>query len=385
MQENNNMKNTFYLLISGLLVLAACSDKSSIESKKAELSTLRTEYKEMKDKIAALEKELSEIDSTYDDGAERNAALVTSIPAKPSRFVHTIEVRGTIASRTNVSMSAEMGGTVEEIKVREGDYVREGDVLIRLNTSLVANQIKEVKTAMELANVVYERQKNLWEQNIGTEIQYLQAKNNYETLESRLGQLNAQYGKMVIKAPFNGVVDEVLTKEGQMAAPGYPLIRVVNPGDGYITADISEAYVGQLKKGDSVKIYVPSLDKEYGSTITAVGQSIKLANRTFMLEAKLPAAAKDLKPNMLVVLHLADYVNENAISVPTRIVLEDLKGHYVYLAQKRDDDYIAQKRYVNLGKSDRNTTEIVSGLQEGDVVIDRGSMLVAQGALIKIQ
>lgn len=378
-------RNNYLILLATTIFMVACGEGGkSIDDKKTELTELRTQLSDLKNKIATLEEEISNEDSSFQESAERNAALVSTINMKKQRFDHAIEVRGSVESRKNISMSAEMGGTVEEIKVREGQAVKEGDLLIRLDVSIMSNQIKEAKTSLELAKTVYERQSKLWADKIGSEIQYLESKNNYESLQTRLNTLQAQYEKNVIRAPFNGVVDEITAKVGQMAAPGIPLIRMVNPGDVYIKADVSESLSGKIEKGDSVKVFIPSIEKTINSIVVSVGQSIKATNRTFAIEVKIPQNSKEIIPNMLVMLSLVDYKTNSALVVPTRVVMEDLKGHYVFLTKTEGSHIIADKQYVKLGQTSNNQTEILGGLSEGDVVVDKGSLLIAQGSMIKI-
>jgi len=371
--------NQTLLLTTLSAVILACGPGD----KKAELEKLKTEKKELEQQIKDLEAEL--IASGELKEKEISKVMVTAISVKPEAFEHKVEVRGAVASRTDVMISAETMGKVQAIKVTEGDRVAKGQLLIQLDADILRNSISEVKTQLEMAETIFERQAKLWEQNIGTEVQYLQSKNNKESLERKLATLHSQLSQSNIVAPFPGVIDNIPVKVGEMAQPGMPLMRIVNPKDMYITADVSESFLGKFTEGQQVKVYFPSQKKEVISKITSVGQVIKNENRTFEIEVSLPAMNFMVKPNQVVVLDLVDYHTDNAFVVPTKIVQRDSKGSYVYELIKKDDLTVANKVYVEPGVSYNLETEIDKGLKQGQVIANEGYRDLAQDVAVEVK
>ncbi|MEQ9289842.1 MAG: efflux RND transporter periplasmic adaptor subunit [Cyclobacteriaceae bacterium] len=377
------MRNILSLTVLTALIAAGCSSKPDVEKKKEELTAFRTELKELNQKISTLEAEIEELDPTFGK-KEIKKTLITAIDAKKDYFEHKVEVRGSIESRKNVTIGSEVPGKVERILVKEGQQVTKGQTLLTLDASIVRNNIAELKTALELAKTVYERQSNLWKKNIGTEIQYLQSKNNYESLERKLATANSQLDQAIIKAPFSGSLDRVIAKEGEITQPGMPLLRLVNPKDVYIRSDISERFIGVFSKGDEVEVYFPVQDKKMVSKITSVGQVINSQNRTFEVEIEVPFGFGSVTPNQVVVLKLRDYKNEEAISVPTMIIQKDSKGSYVYNIEKEGANLVAKKLHVKTGMSYGSQTEILSGVKAGQTIAYKGFRDLAEGVFVTI-
>lgn len=374
-----------YISIILLATAAACSSTESgdLEAKKKELEEAQKQYAELREKISTLESEIAAQDPEFAKQLSK-AVLVSAFDLKTSPFQHRVEVRGTLMSRKNVSVSSEMAGTITDIKVKEGQSVKAGQPLITLDSEILRNSVSELKKALELANTVYEKQAKLWEQKIGTEMQYLQAKNNKESLERRLATANSQLEQTVVKAPFNGTVDNVSAREGELATPGIPLLRLVSLDNMYINADVSEKFIGRFKPGDDVMVYFPAQDKEVKSQITAVSQVINLENRTFTVEVQLPRVDFVVKPNQIVVLHLSDYVTEEAVVVPTKIILQDEDGKFVYAIEKRNEKLVASKKYITTGESYSNKTEIREGLKGNEKLVLAGYRELSEGAEVKI-
>lgn len=370
-------------LVAILLVAASCSDKSELEQKKEELKGLKTEVQDLKKQIVALESEIVELDPTFGKN-ENNTILITALKVKPGSFEHKIEVRGSVESRRNVILSAQISGEIERIRVKEGQRVQKGQVLVELDADIIKNNVAELKTSLDLATVVFERQEKLWNQNIGTEIQYLEAKNSKESLERRLATVNAQLAQATVRAPFSGSVDAIPAREGEITMPGAPLIRMVNPDDVYIKADVSEKFISSFESKDDVEIMFPTQNKKLMSTISAVGQVINTNNRTFEIEINLPNAGFAVKPNQVVVLNLQDYENKEAIKVPTRLILKDNKGSFVYRIVEQQGESIVKKAHVELGVSFRGETEILSGLEATEMIADKGFRELADGVAVKV-
>ncbi len=372
------------LLIAGLALTAtACNSgddvaaqKAALKEKKAELQSLRAEIAELEEQIAASDPEFGQ--------EVREAQLITTIPVKQDTFEHFVEVSGDVRSDKNVTISAETMGAVERVLVTEGQQVRKGQVLMNINADVLQNSLNEVKTQLELATAVYERQKNLWDQKIGTEVQFLQTKSNKEALENRLSMLQSQLAQANVKAPFSGTIEEVMVRVGEAASPGVPMIRLVSLQDMSIRADVSESFVGSFNKGDAVEVYFPSLDKTYQSTIKAVGQVINPNNRTFTLEAALPNDTDLLRPNLLAVLRVKDFEKQNALVVPTHLIQRDRKGEYVYVVENKANVKQVTKKHIETGLSYNNETLVESGIQPSDVLVNEGFREVSEGVNVKV-
>jgi len=377
---------TKYLFPIIILTAAACGESNenkSLEAKKTELEKARKEFQDLKMKIVGLETELSAMDPEF---ARQNnkAVLVSTFVAEHKPFEHKVEVRGAVQSRRNVMLSAQTAGEIRRINVREGQNISAGQVLIELDADVIRKTIDELKTSIELATTVYEKQSKLWEQKIGTEVQYLQAKNNKESLEGKLATAYAQLNLAIIKAPFSGTVDELPARLGEMAAPGIPLIRIVSTDEMYLKSDVSERFIGRFKAGDKVDILFPLLNKKLESQIASLGQVINEENRTFEVEVKLPKVDFIVKPNQVVVLQLRDYVNQEALAVPTRLIQRDEDGQYIYVVEKRENATVARKVHVDTGISSVNETEIVEGLKGEEQIVDQGFRDLTEGVEVTV-
>jgi RND family efflux transporter MFP subunit len=370
------------ILILSLLALVACGP-NELEKKKAELKEHKNQILELNQKIAVLEEEISEMDPEY-GRQNREATLITTLPVRQGEFTHYVEVSGSVQSRRNVTVSAEIMGKVENIRVTEGQTVNKGQTLISLDNDILRNNIKELETSLELAKTVFERQQNLWEKNIGTEIQYLQAKNNMESLERRLATTRSQLAQSAITAPFSGSIDRLFIREGEMAQPGAPLIRIVSNENMYIEADLSEAFIGKFEKGDKVEVTFPNLDLEFESTINAIGNVIDQNNRTFSIEVDLKVSEDKVKPNLLAVLRLKDFESENAVVIPSNLIQRDNRGYYVYVIDNSNSEPVAKKVQVDRGITYNNETLIKSGLTGNEVLINDGFNEVAEGHQVKV-
>ncbi|HMP98931.1 MAG TPA: efflux RND transporter periplasmic adaptor subunit [Cyclobacteriaceae bacterium] len=383
------MKNTSLIItLASALVFAACSGEQSeqtlIEKKRTELAKAQKEYEDLRAKVAAIEKELKEIDPSFVK-SNTNAILVSTFSPEKQAFEHKMDVRGAVESRRNVLISAIAGGEIKTVHVKEGQPVKKGDLLISLDADIIRNNIAELKTALDLAKTVHEKQERLWKQNIGTEIQYLQAKNNKESLERRLATANSQLDQAIIRAPFTGTVDEVRAREGEMAAPGMPLLRMVNPDEMYIKADVSERFIGRFNAGDQVEVYFPSVDKNINTRISSVGQVINPENRTFMVEILLPAnIAFTLKPNQVSVIRMRDYFNPETYVLPTKLVQRDDQGTFVFGLIAKGEQQYAQKIYVETGYSYESQTEIINSFKGNEVLVDKGFRDLTEGVEVVI-
>lgn len=374
------MKLNIIALILLSAILISCEPDNKLESKKKELTEAKTQLFELKSKISALEKEVTEMGGIE---ANPNLTLVTTLTVSKNAFVHNVDVRGGVQSRNNVLISAETPAAVKEVMAVEGQQVRKGQILIIQDSEVLKNNIKELQSSLDLATTMYERQKKLWEQNVGSEVQYLEMKNRKESLELKLATTRTQLSKTKIKAPFNGIVDMIDARVGEMLQPGFPIVRVVSMSKMYIKADVSESLIGKFKKGQKVQVYFPSTDVTLQSSVTSIGQVINPNNRTFTVEVSIPNDLK-VKPNMITVLTLADYENKEAISIPTKIIQSDRMGKFVYKIEDQDGETHVKRVDIEPGITYRNETEIKSELTEGQLLVVKGGLGLADGSVVKV-
>lgn len=365
------------------IIMAACGDPNGLEGKKEELKKLRGKQQELKQKIENLEKEIAKIDPEFGK-ANRKSTLVTVKPVKQGIFEHYVEVSGSVVSNKNVLISAENMGRVTQVRVAEGMSVSKNQVLVSIDTEVFEKQLKDLETQYELANTLFERQSRLWERNIGTEMQFLEAKTRKESLETQIANLKIQIDRAHVKAPFAGIVEKVLTRLGEMASNGTPLVRMVGSSDMYIEADLSEAYVGRFKKGDAVKVHFPAIDKTIDSKVRSIGQVINENNRTFRIEAELPRVEATLKPNLIAVLRLRDYRHDNAVIIPTNLIQRDNIGDYVFIINGNGEEGTASKVHIQRGKTYRSETEVMEGLRGNELLVNDGFREVIDGMKVSI-
>ena len=363
-----------------LIIAAACSTVDDSEAIKQQIKQHKDEVSQLNIKIKELEQQLSEMEQTDDIGN----IPVRIMRLEPRTFNHYFQASGNVESVDQAYISPEINGQVKEVLVTEGDAVKEGQLLARLNTSITENTIREVETQLELANTLYEKQKQLWEKNIGSEVQYLQAKNNKEALESSLQTLNAQLDMAYIKSPVDGIVDMIDIEEGELAMPGFQIMQVVNLGRMKITADVSEKYLPVIHRGDMVQLTFPTYPSlEMEVPVHRTGNVVNLGNRTFPVELRVDNKNNLLKPNILALITFLDYSKDDAMVVPSIIIKKDLKGEYLYIAVEQDGKPVAKKKYITSGRSYGDETMVIEGLNSGDNVIIDGYNLVTDGTEIK--
>jgi membrane fusion protein, multidrug efflux system len=376
------IKNIFTLM-AVMLMINACEQPSELDKKRSELQKKKSKLTEIRAEIAALENEISTMDPEF-ARANRKSTLVSVIEVEKRDFSSYVEISGSIESRKNVVMSAETVGTIEKINVDEGQFVKQGQLLVQLENNTLRRNLAELETSYDLAENMFERQSNLWEQKIGTEVQYLEAKNRKESLENQMETLKSQIAKTYIRAPFNGTVDELEAKIGMLAQPGVPLIRLVSMDNIYIKADISESYIGAFEKGQKTMVSIPSLNLDFESEITSLGQVINPDNRTFSVEVIVPDLEVRLKPNLIAVVRIKDYEIEDAPVIPANLIQKDGEGNFVYIVSEEDDVQTAKKVSIERGKTYRNRTVVLEGLTGGEILIDEGFRDVNDGVNIRI-
>lgn len=375
------MKNILALAL--LIGFASCSTNGGddLESKKALLSEKKAELQALEQEINLLSKEINDLEPVR----KKPATPVEVLEINPKDFTRFVEVQGRVEADDFVNVSSEIGGRITSLLVEEGDYVRKGQLLATTDLETVEKQIAEIETQLELANTVYERQKRLWDQNIGSEIQYLEAKTRMEGLEKSLETLESQISKKNIYAPIGGYVDREFLQEGETASPGMPIIQILNTAEIKVTADIQENFLSAIEKGDSVTVRFPALNLSIDETVTQLGRTIDLNNRTFEIQIKTSSRSGQLKPNLLAVIRFKDFQAEDIISVPLDAIHEEVNGNkFVYIVNEESGRFTAKKSYVELGESNVNEVIIASGVRNGDRLITKGSKGISQGELVRI-
>ncbi len=363
--------------------MGACEGNSDVEKLKSKLEKIEKDIQSKTIEAAELQEEIAKLDPEFSKKADQSV-LIKSESVKPQDFQHKIQVQGEVASRKNITMGAETMGRVTQINVTPGDMVKRNQLLVKLDASTIENSIQELKTALDLATTIYKKQKNLWEQEIGTEVQYLEAKNRKESLERQLATAQSQLDMSYLKAPFNGRINDVNVNTGELVQPGMPILSMVSQEEMYLKSDVSEEYINDFNSGDSVEVYLPSIKKSFTTVVSSVSYVINPANRTFQLEVKVNDFVDKLKPNQFARLTLVDYENENAIVVPSDVVQQDNLGDFVFIVKNGSSQKTAEKVRVERGKTYDGKTEILKGINSGDIIISEGYREAVNGIAVRL-
>jgi|LakMenEpi03Aug12_release.lakeMendotaPanAssembly.Ray.scaffolds.fasta_scaffold14186_7 RND family efflux transporter MFP subunit len=372
----------FNVAMSLLLLIAACGGSNELEKKKAKVEGLKAQQAEIASEIKSLEAEIAAIGDTNANANEK-VKYVKLTTLEPTEFLHFIDVQGRVDGDQNNTISARAMGPVTKIYVKPGSRVTKDQLLAELDAEIVKTQIADLKTSLAFATDVFNKQKALWEKQVGTEVQYLSAKNNKESLEQKLQTLYENLDMYRIKAPFSGTVDEVFIKVGSNVAPGVPCIRVVNFNNLKAKADVAETYASQIKEGNDVMLLFPDLNnKTIKGKIDFTSRVINQMTRTFTIESQLQNDA-DLIPNMICVFKVVDYKSPKAIVIPINTVQKNESEVYVLVSEVVDGKQVAIQRNVTIGKIYNDKAEITSGLKEGDKLIVTGYNDLNNNELIK--
>ena len=374
------MKN-LSILTALVALLAACSTStpsSDVDQLNVRRDSIAGAIETLKAELAEIDLQLAAADST------RNFASVTTFEVAKGGFDHSFQVYGTVVSDKSVTLFPEMAGTITKVTVKGGERVRAGQLLVAMDASLVQASLAEVKTQLTLAQSVFEKQSRLWEQKIGSEVQYLQAKTQFEALQKRLAAVSRQVAMTTVTAPFDGVIDQVFAKEGEMAAPGMAMVRIVGNGGLRLDMQVPETYIQRIEKGDAVDMHFSAIKLDLVGKISAVGNFINAGSRTFGVTVELPKNSS-LKANMMASVALKDYSVDSAITVPNRLILQDTKGvNYTYVYVAKGDLGSIERRDLVLGVANNDMTEIKSGIAPGEKVVDRGIRSVQPGQIVKL-
>lgn len=346
--------------------LIASKDLVSIKAKRAELQLQITQ---LDDAIATL------------DIKKTEEALVSVETVKDTVFSHYLEVQGNVNTKENLIIYPQFAGILNTVNVIAGQKVSKGQVLGTIDDGGLSQQLAQLENQLALAKTTFERQKRLWDQKIGSEIQYLQAQTNMVSQQKAVSQMKAQLAKTRIIAPFNGVIDELIAERGQVVGPGQGLMRIVNLNNMFVSTTVPESYIGKLKVGTEVNVYLASLGKSFNGKIRQVGNNINPNNRSFGIEVSVPNTENLLRPNQVAKLKITDYTSAKAVVVPSNVIQEDADGNqFVYeVSSVKDKTGIAKKLIVKVGKTSDNFTEILSGLVPKTLVVGDGVKTVSEG------
>lgn len=391
MKNISNMKNIALLLI--VLVAVACGGEKTQESVADIIeSGTAAQIQEKRNEIAAqqqvLNAQLKDLDTKLQElNPESNIPLITTFISKKERFDHYVELQGSVETDQNIVVTPEMGGVLTRVYVKEGQKVSKGQILAKVDDGGMSQQLAQMQVQLDLAKTTFERQERLWEQKIGSEIQYLQAKSNYEGMQKSISSMQQQLGKSTVRAPFSGTIDDVITEQGSVVAPGSSqLMRIVSLNNMHIAANVPESYLADIVKGKNVEVEFPVLNKKLEAKVSQTGSYINPDNRTYKAEIKVPNKDKSIKPNLTARLKINDYTNEAAVLIPQSIISENAAGEqYVYiLKDKIDAKAVASRVIIETGKTQGDLIEVLSGINDGDEIIEEGARSVKDGQTVKI-
>ncbi len=385
------MKHIFITVIISLLFASCGEDKKEqrpdlsqskdIVSIKKQRNILAAKQQEITEKIKALDKQIEMLTP------EKKLPLITTFTAKAEKFNHYLELQGNVETKENLIITPELGGILRQVLVKEGQRVYKGQLLAKIDDGGMSQQLAQLQIQVDLAKTTYERQQRLWEQKIGSEIQYLQAKSAYEGQEKAVSQLEAMLAKTSVVAPFSGIIDDVITEKGSVVAPGQtPLMRIVNLKDMYIAVDVPERYISNITVNKNVEVLFPILGETHKAKIRQASSVINPTNRTFKVEIAVPNKKRTIKPNLTAQLKINDYSNEKALLIPQSIISENADGQqYIYvLKNKNNDKAIAKRVIIETGKTQGDVIEVLKGLENNAEIIQEGARSVKDGQKVQI-
>ena len=387
------MKNIFLLIIITVFLNSCSNEKEpSLEEVLAtnDVELLKSRKSEIDAKLEELTLDLNQLNNKLSVlNKDRNTPLITSIRTSEQKFNHFIELQGNVKTKQNVLVYPEMPGILNKVYVKEGQKVKKDQILATIDDGGLSQQLLLLKSNEQLAKTTFERQKRLWDQKIGSEIQYLQAKTSYDSQKNATKQLKKQLGKFTIRAPFSGIIDDVFKEKGTVVAPGpgAELFRIINLSDMYVETDVPESYISSIKKNKMVEVNFPILGRSYDSSIRQVGNFINPTNRTFRIEVGIPNLDGEIKPNLTAKLRLNDYTNKNAILIPQSIISENAKGQqfiYVVKDNKEKNQVYAERLVIETGKTNGDFIEVTKNLDANVEVILEGARSVNNGQVVKV-
>ena len=386
------MKKIFSLLIITITLLSCGGEKNqSVETiiASGDLATIRAKKSEVEkaqlelaNQLDLLNAEIKKLDTN------KKLSQITTFKAKEEIFNHFLELQGSVSTKQNLVIFPEYSGILSNVYVREGQRVSKGQLLAKIDDGGLEQQLAQLQIQADLAKTTFKRQERLWNQKIGSEIQYLQAKSTFEAQEKAVNQMKSQLAKTEVRAPFSGTIDDVITEQGSVVAPGASqLMRIVNLEDMYIETAVPEAYLTSVTYGKPVKVEFPVLGKQIDTKIRQTGSFINPANRTFKIEVDVPNNDGMIKPNLTAKLKINDYTNNNAILIPLSVISENAQGQqYVYVVEEVNTNNVGKTKRVIIetGKSQGDNIEVLSGLEIGMNVVEEGARSVKEGQDVEI-
>jgi membrane fusion protein (multidrug efflux system) len=383
-----------YITFLTALILTSCGNKKevSVEAVLAtnDLTQIKSKKAEIDAKQAKLAIALEKLNDRLDDLSQnKNIPLITTFTVKAATFTHFIELQGNVQTKQNVLIYPEMPGILKSVLVKEGQQVRKGQALATIDDGGMTQQLAQLNANAQLAKTTYERQKRLWNQKIGSEIQFLQAQTSYEAQKSAVNQLKSQLEKAIINAPFSGIIDNVFKERGTVVAPGSgsEIFRILNLSDMYIETDVPETYISNITENKAVEISFPVLGEMVNSKIRQVGNYINPNNRSFKIEIAVPNLNGKVKPNLTAKLKLNDYTNANALLIPQSIISENSKGEqfiYIVKDKKENDEAVAERLIIETGKTQGDFIEVTKNLTANAEVVMEGARSVTNGQVVKV-
>jgi RND family efflux transporter MFP subunit len=392
--KTNNIFSIFSLIAISLMIISCGGNEgksfqSVIESDdlnvlRAEKTKIESDQQLVVDKLKQINDRIEALDTL------KRIPLVTTFKIKDTIFNHYLELQGSVNTKQNLVIFPEYAGILSNVYVKEGQHVKKGQTLAKIDDGGLGQQLAQMEIQADLAKTTFERQERLWEQNIGSEIQYLQAKSSFEAQQKAISQLQQQLSKTIVKAPFAGTIDDVITEEGSVVAPGQSqLMRIVNLNNMYIETAVPESYLTTVRTGKEVQVEFPILNNEViMATIRQTGNFINPANRTFKIEIEVPNKDQLIKPNLTAKLKINDYTNNKALLIPQSIISENAEGkQYVYVVLDLDETSkgIAERKIIETGLAQDNYVEVLSGIENGTEIIQEGARSVKDGQSVMVR
>ena len=386
------MKKTI-ISLSFSLLLMACSQEtekaaSSITANKVTLDELQIQKANYTRQIKGLTLALDSLNQRLEKitGGQKRV-LVTALEIKPQIFNHTIEIQANIKTRQNLQLFPEFGGRLNQILVKEGQEVEKGTLLAVIDDAGLQDQLDQMKLQLQLAKTTFERTQRLWDQKIGSEMMYLEAKTRFKSQQKQVAQMRNQLSKTKVYAPFSGVIDEIIARKGSALAPGItPIMRIVNLDNMYVESDVPENYLANITKGSFAKVSIPVLNETQNTLVRQTGNFIQPNNRTFRVEAPIKNPTGMIKPNLNARLSIVDYSNPEALMIPFRVIRENANGDsfvFILKVAEQENEYITEQRFVSLGMSKNELVEITKGVNTEDLIADEGVSLLVTGQKVK--
>jgi RND family efflux transporter MFP subunit len=386
------MKKTIISLSFSLLLMACGQETekavSSITVNKGTLDELQIQKANYTLQIKELTLALDSLNQKLEkmSGGQKRV-LVTALEIKSQIFNHTIEIQANIKTRQNLQLFPEFGGRLNQILVKEGQEVKKGTLLAVIDDAGLQDQLDQMKLQLQLVKTTFERTQRLWDQKIGSEMMYLEAKTRFQSQQKQVAQMRNQLSKTRIYAPFSGVIDEIIARKGSALTPGMtPIMRIVNLDNMYVESDVPENYLANITKGSFAKVSIPVLNETQNTLVRQTGNFIQPNNRTFRVEAPIKNPTGMIKPNLNARISIVDYSNPEALMIPFRVIRENAKGDsfvFILTGQEQDNEYITEQRFVTLGMSKNELVEITKGLNTEDLIVDEGVSLLVTGQKVK--